>query len=110
MDREALAECGVDELAEAIVQMHAAEMAVRATLCELVAAFDGRAGWREDGATSMAAWLAIRLGMGWPAAAELARVAGALETLPGVAGWRRAGRCRGTRWRSDQPGDGGDRR
>ena len=99
MDREALAECGVDELAEAIVQVHAAEMAVRATLCELVAAFDSRGGWREDGATSMAAWLAMRLGMGWPAAAELARVAGSLADAASGGGWRRAGRCRGTRWR-----------
>lgn len=85
MNREALAECGVDDLAEAIVQMHAAEMAVRAALCELVAAFDARQGWQQDGATSMAAWLAMRLGMGWPSAAELARVAGALSELPGVA-------------------------
>jgi hypothetical protein len=86
MDREALAECGVDELAEAIVQMHAAEMAVRAALCELVAAFDDRQGWRDDGATSMAAWLAMRLGMGWSSAADLARVAASLTELPRVAG------------------------
>jgi hypothetical protein len=85
MDREALAECGVDDLAEAIVQVHAAEMAVRAALCELVAAFDDRQGWRDEGATSMAAWLAMRLGMGWSSAAELARVAGALAELPAMA-------------------------
>jgi hypothetical protein len=86
MDREALAGCGVDDLAEAIVQVHAAEMAARATLCELVAAFDAREGWRDDGARSMAAWLAMRLGMGWSASAELARVATSLDELPAVAG------------------------
>jgi hypothetical protein len=77
-----LTKCGVDDLAEAIVQVHAAEMAARATLCELIAAFDAREGWQEDGARSMTAWLAFRLGMGWSTAAELVRVAGSLETLP----------------------------
>ena len=84
MEREALTECEVDELAEAIVQMHAAEMAARAALCELVAAFDAQEGWREDGSRSMTAWLAFRLGMGWSSAAELARVAAALEDLPAI--------------------------
>ncbi|MEA2973900.1 MAG: hypothetical protein QOG82_2358 [Actinomycetota bacterium] len=74
----------MDELAEAIVQMHAAEMAARAALCELVAAFDAQEGWREDGSRSMTAWLAFRLGMGWSSAAELARVATALEDLPAI--------------------------
>ncbi len=84
MNQEALAKCGVEELAEAIVQMHAAEMAARAALCELVAALDAQEGWREDGSRSMTAWLAMRLGMAWSSAAELARVAGALENLPAI--------------------------
>ena len=49
MNQEALAKCGVEELAEAIVQMHTAEMAARAALCELVAALDAQEGWRETG-------------------------------------------------------------
>lgn len=63
-------ECASGDLAEMIGQLHALEMATRATLCEVVAAFDQRRAWQDDGARSMAARLTMQLGMGYGSAAS----------------------------------------
>lgn len=83
MDMAELAECSDGDLAEATGQVHA-ETALRAALCQLVAAFDARKAWADDGARSMPAWMAMSLGMAYGTAAEVVRVAHELEELPAV--------------------------
>ena len=85
MDLAVLEEWGGDELAEVIGQVNALEVATRATMMKLVAAFDLSEAWREDGATSTTAWLAYRLGLSHRTAAEWVRLAGALRELPRTA-------------------------
>ena len=86
MDGEAaFSEWSGDVLAEAIGQVHALEAATRATMLQLVTALDRSEAWRDDGATSVTAWLAYRLGLSHRTAAEWVRIAGALVELPGVA-------------------------
>jgi uncharacterized protein DUF222/HNH endonuclease len=50
----------------------------------VVAAYDERERWREDGATSMTAWLSGRYGLSWGTAREWVRVAHALSSLPEI--------------------------
>lgn len=45
--------------------------AVKRLFLQVVALFDSREIWHLDGATSLAAWLAARLGLSHPAATEL---------------------------------------
>ena len=70
------------EVADAIGQLAGAISAVQSELFALVAEFDRRQAWREDGAADMASWLRIRLGLGHRTAQDWARVAGDLEALP----------------------------
>jgi len=58
--------------------------AAQRQLLAAVAAYDGRRAWRDDGATSMAAWLAHRLGVSYRTAAAWTRVGVALESLPAL--------------------------
>ncbi len=51
----------------------------------MIAAHDRAESWKEDGATSMAAWLAAQLGVGHGTAAQLVSVGESLETLPTIA-------------------------
>lgn len=82
MDREMLDTATADELTEALTQLHAADCAIRATLLEVVAAFERRAIWHGDGATSTAAWLVAGLGLARRTAEEWVRVARDLQDLP----------------------------
>ena len=82
---EALDKWGGDELAEVIGQLHALEVATRATMLELVTAFEQSDAWRDDGATSVTGWLAYRLGLSHRTTAEWVRIASALIELPRVA-------------------------
>ncbi len=84
METAELAQCSVDDLAESIGQMHAAAMAAQAAMLELIAAYDARGAWRDDGATSMGAWLAVRLNTSFAHGTEMARVARALAELPAL--------------------------
>ena len=85
MDVRALEGCSTAEVADAIDQLHALMSASHAQLLQLVADYDRREAWREDGATSMAAWLVARLGIAHRQAQEWVRVARSLEELPAVA-------------------------
>ena len=77
-------ECTSAELTDAIGQLHALACAAHRQMLAAVAALDRRQGWREDGATSMASWLAFRLGVSHRSGAEWARLASSLETLPAL--------------------------
>jgi hypothetical protein len=70
-----------DALDQAIALMWAAS----AQALDMVAEYDRRRVWREDGATSMSSWLAARYGLGWGTAREWVRVAHALKYLPRIA-------------------------
>lgn len=85
MDREALDEFPPAELSDAIGQLHALTTAAQRTLLELVAHYDRRESWHDDGATSMAGWLVAYLGLSHATATTWVRVAKALEHLPAIA-------------------------
>jgi Domain of unknown function (DUF222)/HNH endonuclease len=85
MDVGALEESSTAELTDAIDQLQALMSATHAQLLNLVADYDRREAWREDGATSMAAWLVARLGIAYRTAKEWVRVARSLEELPAIA-------------------------
>lgn len=74
-----------DELSEAVVQLHAAEVAVHQRLLKVVRTFDDAGHWRTDGAHSMADWLVARLAIERRTAHEWVRVAHALSGLPAIA-------------------------
>lgn len=73
------------ERLDAIMQLHAAECAIRRTLLQIVAAHDEQESWKEDGAASMTGWLVAQLGVAHGTAAQLVSVAETLERLPAVA-------------------------
>ncbi|HEY1633916.1 MAG TPA: DUF222 domain-containing protein, partial [Acidimicrobiales bacterium] len=85
MDVGVLEGCSTAEVADGIDQLHALTSATHAQLLRLVADYDRREAWREDGATSMAAWLVARLGIAHRHATEWVRVARRLEELPAIA-------------------------
>ena len=85
MDRAGFSEWSGDDLAEMIGQVHALEAATRATMLQLVRAFERSEAWREDGATSVTAWLTYRLGLSQRTAAEWVRIASSLGELPRIA-------------------------
>ena len=72
------------ERSDAILQLHAAECAIRRTLVQVIAAHDRTESWKEDGATSMTAWLAAQLGVTHGTASQLVSVGAALEELPSI--------------------------
>ena len=96
MDEAVISELSGDDLAEMIGQVHALEAATLATMLELVTAFRRSEAWRDDGATSVTAWLAYRLGLSHRTAAEWVRIASALTGLPEIARAFPKGCCRGT--------------
>jgi hypothetical protein len=79
-----LAECGCDDLAETVVHLHALMCATQRLLLDAIAVLDEREAWADDGATSMAAWLAARLGVSHRTGAEWTRVGRALQQLPAL--------------------------
>src|SRR5439155_4233488 len=86
-----LDQCSSDGLAGTIGQLHAVLCATERQLLAVVAAYDRREAFRADGATSMAAWLAYRLGVSHRTGSDWARTARALESLPALAGGLRGG-------------------
>ncbi len=85
-------ECSDDQLIEAIDQLHDIVCAAQRRLLATTGEYDRRRSWRQDGATSMAAWLAYRLGVAHRTGADWARTAAALEGLPALAGAFEEGR------------------
>src|SRR5205807_10507920 len=85
MDAGGLGGWSTAELTDAIDQLHALMAATHSQLLKLVAEYDRREAWREDGATSMDAWLVARLGIAHRTAKEWVRVARSLEELPAIA-------------------------
>ena len=70
------------ERSDVVMQLHAAECAIRRTLVEVIAAHDRTESWKEDGAASMTAWLAAQLGVAHGTASQMVSVGAALEELP----------------------------
>jgi hypothetical protein len=73
------------ERSDAIVQLQAAECAIRRVLLQVISAHDQGESWKEDGAASMTGWLVAQLGVAHGTAAQLVSVAERLEELPAVA-------------------------
>ncbi|MEX2392938.1 MAG: DUF222 domain-containing protein, partial [Actinomycetota bacterium] len=73
------------ELVDLITQLQAVENAVRRSRLAAMAVYDRHECWKDDGATSMSAWMVGQLGYGRDSANEETRVAGAFEELPAVA-------------------------
>ncbi len=72
----------IDELAEEIAATAASIDAARHALLTTIRTFDDLKGWAAQGATSCAAWLSWRIGIGLGAAREQVRVARRLAELP----------------------------
>lgn len=77
--------CADAELMDAIGQLHGAQCAINRRLLALIAEYDRREAYRQDGAASMAGWTSAWLGVSRRTGAEWARVASALESLPHIA-------------------------
>ena len=72
----------VDELGERVAKSAAVVDAATHEFLTQVRAFDEVGGWQQQGATSMAAWLAYRVGLTPGVAREKVRVSRALAELP----------------------------
>lgn len=92
MDRQTLERMTSGERAEIIAQCEALISAARRTQLAAIAVADDLEDRKEDGATSMVAWLRMRLGVYGSTASELVRVAHRLEELPRIAEAFEAGR------------------
>lgn len=84
MDQAFLKSRPAGELEDAIGQLHGACAAVHHSLLELICAYEDKGAWKDDGAGSMADWLACYLGVSFSTAREWVRVARALESLPAL--------------------------
>jgi hypothetical protein len=82
----------LDDLRRRIVEGAAEAAAHMAMWLGMVAEFDEREGWAEDGARSLPQWLAWRCGLDGRTARQHARVAGQLRELPRIAAEFRAGK------------------
>ena len=80
-----LAACEVEDLSDSIVQLHALQTAATAHMLRLIAEYDRRQAWVEDGCCSMADWLVGRLGVSRKTANDLVKVAGRLAEQPDMA-------------------------
>ncbi len=78
-------ECTDDDLVEAIDRLHDVVCAAQRRLLAAAAEYHRRLAWKQDGATSMGAWLAYRLGVSYRTGAEWARVGTKLMGLPALA-------------------------
>jgi hypothetical protein len=84
MDQEKLEECSAAELTDVVGQLHAAGCAIHRALLDVVVAVDCRGVWKDDGASSMAAWLTARLGLAYSSATQWVQVAHDLASLPAL--------------------------
>lgn len=72
-------------LEDTLCQLSAGWTATHRVLLAKIVEYDLSEAWKEDGATSMAAWLCYRLNLRFHNACEWVRVAHALEDLPHIA-------------------------
>jgi hypothetical protein len=72
------------EMVDGICQLQAIQALAHRRQLRLIACYDRAETWREDGATSMTAWLAYMLNTTHETAAEEVRVAHALDELPAI--------------------------
>src|SRR3954447_3190602 len=72
----------IDALGGEIVRLAADMEAAMCRWLDLVAEFDERCGWHEQGCKNCAAWVAWRCGLGGEAARERVRVARRLQEMP----------------------------
>jgi uncharacterized protein DUF222 len=91
MDQGVLDVCHPDEIVDAIDELHGLANAARSQLMKMCIAYDARELWKQDGATSMAEWLCMRLTWSPKAARELVEVAHSLHSLPAIAAAFEAG-------------------
>lgn len=73
------------EIRDAIGQLRAMQALLHRRELALIAEYDRREAWREDGCTSMTAWLAYLLNVSHPSAADDVRIARAIGDLPAIA-------------------------
>jgi hypothetical protein len=86
MDTEQLAQCRDDDLADAVGQMQALQMAAMSCLFDVINEFARRDAYRVDGSGSMVDWLVAKLGVARSTAADMVKIAGRLQELPILAG------------------------
>lgn len=82
MDAGTLHKLSAREIDEQLLQFVAAECAVNQSVLELIWAKKVSETYEKDGATSMAAWLSLKLGWSNQRAGKVVRVADALAGLP----------------------------
>jgi hypothetical protein len=90
-----LAASSAAELTDSIEQLHGLSCAALRQMLGVVAEYDRRRAWEQDGCGSMVDWIGARLGTTKAHATEMVAVAGALEDLPvlaetfavGLIGW-----------------------
>jgi hypothetical protein len=70
------------ELVDAMAQLAGGISAMQCELLAIAAEFDRRRAWRDDGASDLASWLRMRLGLSHRTARDWARVTDALGELP----------------------------
>jgi hypothetical protein len=92
MSSDVLERRGSAEVSDAIGQLHALGDALLYQMLELIRAYDTSEAWRDDGASSMAAWVSYALGVTTGTGADYVRVARALAHLPVMSATLREGR------------------
>lgn len=80
--RQRLQSCGLDDVKATCTELEALKRTTDGALLDVIAEIDRREGWRSDGAKSMVEWISFRLDKSHATAAEMLRVARALEDLP----------------------------
>jgi hypothetical protein len=73
-----------DAIAVAIDGLHAMQSALLLEELDWIVEYDHREAWKEDGACSMADWIAYRHGHAFGTARQRVRVAHALRELPAI--------------------------
>lgn len=84
MEVTALPQRSTDELAVTIDRLHGLMCAAERQMLAVVAEYERRRAYEEDGAASMTAWLAYRLAASHQTASRWARTARRLESLPAL--------------------------
>ena len=92
MESSTLESCSSQELADGIGQLHGVLAAAHRQLLALVAEYQRRELWGEDGAASMRDWLCCALKLSVRTAREWVEVAWALQSLPAIASAYESGR------------------
>jgi hypothetical protein len=85
IDNEVLMEAPPEEITDGIEQLFGITCGATSHLLQFLRVADDRDLWGDDGAASMEAWVAVRLGIAHRSAARLVRVARALKDLPLIA-------------------------